>query len=114
MHIKTIPWWLWLIPTALLLIATTRMPYGYYTFTRIVTCGFAIFVAFISWQEESSASKLWSAAYLLIAALFNPIFPVYLKRSTWFCIDIGVAILLVTHLAFVRMGRLKISNPTVK
>jgi hypothetical protein len=41
----------------------------------------------------------------LIAVLFNPIVPVYLKRAIWFDIDIGVAVIFAAHLMLVRLGR---------
>jgi hypothetical protein len=101
MQFKSIPWWLWLIPTALLFTATARMPYGYYTFIRIVVCGFAAYFAYVAWQEEMSFSQFWAVTFGLIAVLFSPIVPVYL-RATWFDIDIGVAVVFATHLILVR------------
>jgi hypothetical protein len=105
MQFKSIPWWLWLIPTALLLIATARMPYGYYTVMRIVVCGFAGYLAYVAWEQEDLVSRSWAVAFGSIAILFNPIVPVYLKRATWFDIDVGVAIIFATHLIAVRLGR---------
>jgi hypothetical protein len=89
---------LWLIPVALLLAATARLPYGYYTFTRIVVCASAAFIAVASWE----ASKFWSVSFGLLAILFNPIFPIYLHRGTWFYFDIAAAIAFVAHLVLVR------------
>jgi hypothetical protein len=40
----------------------------------------------------------------LIAVLFNPLMPIYLKRTTWFRIDIGIAIVFAAHLVIVRLG----------
>jgi len=104
MQSKSIPWLLWLIPIALLLIATTRMPYGYHTLTRIVVCGFAVILAYVAWEEKVLFSRSWAVVFGLIAVLFNPIILVYLKRSTWFDIDIGVAIIFASHLVCVRLG----------
>jgi hypothetical protein len=101
---KSIPWWLWLIPVAMLLIATAKMPYGYYTFTRIVVSGFAALLAFIAW-EGGPALRTWSVIFGVVALLFNPIVPIYLKRTTWFGFDIGAAILFAIHLALVRLRR---------
>jgi hypothetical protein len=103
-YFKSIPWWLWLIPIALLFIATQRMPYGYYTFTRIVVCGFAGFLAVIAWEDEGLASRIWAVTLGLVAILFNPIFPIYLSRAVWFKLDVGIAIIFAAHLAFVRLG----------
>jgi hypothetical protein len=106
MQLKSIPWWLWLIPIALLLIATARLPYGYYTFTRVVVCGFGAFFAFAGW-EGGSAARVWSVVLALLAVLFNPIFPIYLHRGTWFYLDIGAAAIFATHMLFVRLGMLQ-------
>lgn len=108
MQFKSIPWWLWLIPIAILLIATQRWPYGYYTITRIVVCGFAGFFAWIAW-EDSSASRAWSTVFGLAALLFNPIFPMFLSRGTWFYLDLGVALIFAAHLGFVRLQWLRTS-----
>jgi hypothetical protein len=102
MQFKSIPWWLWLIPVAMLLIATARMPYGYYTFTRIVVCGFAALFAFVAW-EGGPGSRVWSVIFAFVAVLFNPIIPIYLKQTTWFGFDIAAAVLFAAHLAFVRL-----------
>ncbi len=38
MNMKSIPRTVWIIPAVLLVIAVWRLPYGYYTFVRIVVC----------------------------------------------------------------------------
>jgi hypothetical protein len=98
MPFKSIPWLLWFIPVALLLAATARLPYGYYTFTRVVVCGSALYIAIAGWNEF----KIWSAIFGLVAILFNPILPVYLHRGTWLYFDVGVAVIFAAHLIFVR------------
>jgi hypothetical protein len=107
--LKSIPWWVWLIPIALLLIAIERMPYGYYTFTRIVICGFAALFAFVAW-EDSLVSRLWSAIFGLLAVLFNPLIPIYLSRGTWFYFDLLAAALFAAHLLFVRIMTIRTKN----
>jgi hypothetical protein len=102
MQFKSIPWWLWLIPIAILLIATQKLPYGYYTITRIVVCGFAGFLAWMGW-EESSASRGWSTVLGIVAVLFNPIFPIFLSRGTWLYLDLCIALIFAAHLGFVRL-----------
>jgi hypothetical protein len=110
LHFKSIPWWLWLIPIALLFIATARMSYGYYTFTRIVVCGFAAFFAFVAW-EDGPVSRLWSAIFGLLAVLFNPLIPIYLSRGIWFYFDLLAAALFAAHLLFVRIRINQTKNP---
>jgi hypothetical protein len=102
-RVNSIPWWLWLVPIALLCLATARMPYGYYTLTRIAVSGFASFLIFVGWGN-SAGSRFWVAVLCGIAVLYNPIIPIYLSRRTWYEFDIAVAIILAAHLAFVRLG----------
>lgn len=98
---KAIPRLVWILPVIVLAIATARLPYGYYTFTRIVICGVAAWIAVVGFQE-GPAINVWSIALALIAVLFNPIVPVYFDRSTWFYVDLGAAGVFVAHLMFVR------------
>ena len=109
MSVQAIPWWLWFVPIALLLLATTRMPYGYYTLLRFVVCGFAAVIAFAEW-EEAMLGRTMSISFCLIAFLFNPLAPIYLKRGTWFYIDIGVAAIIAAHLIFRRLRQITLSS----
>jgi hypothetical protein len=110
MHLQQIPWWLWLIPIALLVIAIERMPYGYYAFTRIVVCGFGALLAFVAW-EDGPVSRLWSVIFGLLAVLFNPMIPIYLNRDSWFYFDLLAAVLFAAHLLFVRIGIIQTKSP---
>ena len=74
---------------------------------RIVVCGFAAYFAYVAWEEEVLFSRSWAVVFGLIAVLFNPIIPVYLKRATWFDIDVGTAIVFAAHLMLVRWGWLQ-------
>jgi Family of unknown function (DUF6804) len=80
MKMKSIPHVAWIIPLIVLLIATAQLPYGYYTFTRIMTCGAAAFIAIVGFQE-SPAIQAWSVLLLAIAVLFNPFVPIHLTRG---------------------------------
>jgi hypothetical protein len=91
----------WIVPAILLVIATARLPYGYYTLARIVTCGIAAWIAIVGFQVVP-VIKAWSIALALIALLFNPILPIHLNRSMWLYLDIGAAGMFVAHLIFVR------------
>lgn len=64
----------------LLLAVTTQLPYGFYTFLRIVVCGSATWLTI-----EALQSKEVILAWLLgaVAVLFNPIFPIYMRRTQW-------------------------------
>ena len=73
----------------LLLGILNGWPYGFYIILRWVVCGVAIFntVGF-------SKSKLtgWVFVFGALAFLFNPLFPVYLNKSSWVGIDLISAI----------------------
>jgi hypothetical protein len=109
MQTKSVAWWLWLIPIVILLIAVARVPYGYYTFTRIVVCGSAAFLAFSSWAD-GGLNKGWAVIFALIAVLFNPLIPVYLKRETWIYFDFGVASIFAAHLGLARLRGIQTSE----
>ena len=102
MDFRGIPWWIWLIPITLLLMATTRMPYGYYTLLRIIVCLFTAVIAVGEWNPQS-ARRVISVTSGCVALLFNPVVPIFLKRGTWFYIDISVAVLMAAHLIFRRL-----------
>jgi hypothetical protein len=111
MPYKSIPWFLWLIPIGLLLLAVERMPYGYYTVTRIVVCAFAAVLAWLAWEDGGATSVAWAIVFSLIAILFNPFFPIYLTRATWAYFDIGSALIFAAHLV---LGRLWAPRPKTK
>lgn len=97
-----LPWFLWLIAAAVVAAATARWPYGYYTFTHIVICGFCGYLTYVSWIEKS---YVWGVALGITAILFNPIVPIHLNRAAWFWLDIAAAVLIVAHLAVVKLRK---------
>ncbi|MGL3214036.1 DUF6804 family protein [Bradyrhizobium sp. BR 1433] len=100
---------LWPVAVALLLFAILKLPYGYYTFLRVAIFGFCGVVAALSFLEKTS---FWGLAFLLLALLFNPVFPVYLQRQTWFWLDLGAAIVIATHFGWLHLvGKGKLRTP---
>jgi uncharacterized membrane protein YccC len=72
--------------------ALGRWPYGYYQLLRWVTCGAAVFVAFMAYNWK----KLWATyLFVFIAVLFNPLIPIHLNRELWQMIDSICALLFV-------------------
>jgi hypothetical protein len=96
---RSVPWWVWLIPAALLAFAVARLPYSYYTFLRVVTCAAGLLFAFVAW-ERGRTGQVLAVASILFAILFNPIFPVYLRRAEWFYLDLLGAAIFATGAAF--------------
>lgn len=81
---------LFLLPSAMCLIALLPLPYGYYQLLRLVVTGASCFLAYGLWATGGRASPVILG---LIAAIYNPVFPIYFVRSIWFWINIGSAIL---------------------
>jgi hypothetical protein len=87
----------------LLVAALAKWPYGYYGILRWVTCAVAIFVAYKAYLWGAS----WGAwLFGLMAAIFNPLFPIHFPRPVWATIDLAAATLLVA-------GILVLRNPSV-
>lgn len=99
--LKSIPQIVWVVPALILLIAVWRLPYGYYTFTRIMTCGVAVLIA-VAGMQERAVVQIWSILLLAIAVLFNPFIPIHLNRAVWCYLDLGAAAAFLAHLVFVR------------
>jgi FtsH-binding integral membrane protein len=113
MNSQSIPWWVWLIPAVLMAIATARLPYGYYTFLRIVTCGAGILFAFAAWNRGQTGQIL-AIVTVLLAILFNPILPVHLARTIWFKLNLLGAAVFTIDAAFMwkkRHGSQGVSYP---
>jgi hypothetical protein len=82
------------IALAILLFALFPLPYGYYSFVRIIITSVFVWAAYISHKRSPSSLLPWIS--IIIAVLFNPINPIYLSKGIWRIIDIMViAILLI-------------------
>lgn len=78
---------IFLLPAVFLIIAPlTKLPYGFYTFLRLVVFVSAIIIIY---QSYNSTKFLNSTIFIfgLIIILFNPIIPVHLPREFWLPID---------------------------
>jgi len=96
---------IWGVAVALA-IGAAPLPYGFYTLLRIVTTGAFVWAAYVS-HYRKNMSLLF--AYGVLAALFNPIIPVYLTKELWAIIDVSAAIFLVATRQRIQEPR---SNPT--
>jgi len=76
--------WVGALAAGLLILAIFTMPYEYYIFLRWVITAVSIYVAIYLGGLENN--KLWF--FVIIAILFNPIFPFYSDRSFWFFADL--------------------------
>jgi hypothetical protein len=98
---NVLPRALWIIPALVLIIAAFPLPYGYYMFVRIVACLTCALLAYSAYRSTPPA-VLWTAAFALLAVLFNPVIPIHLTRKVWMTLDLGAATIILAHFAFVR------------
>ena len=89
------------VAAVMLVAALAKWPYGYYQLLRLVTCGAAAYGAYVSHSMGKSA---WLWAFVLVAVLFNPVFPVHLSREVWQPLDVATAVVLVVAVFQVRGG----------
>ncbi|MBR3287255.1 MAG: hypothetical protein IKI72_05500 [Bacteroidales bacterium] len=77
-----------LIPAALLLLGTADLPIGYYTILRVVVCIASALIA-IAYYSRNERINFGTVLFGIIALIFNPIAPVYLRdKGVWTIIDI--------------------------
>lgn len=78
-----------LVCIVLLVLGMAEMPYGYYTFLRLVVFSFSM--VFILQRERQFEVTYWLLFLALTALLFNPILVVPLDRDGWRFVDFVVA-----------------------
>lgn len=84
----------------LMFLAVFAMPYGYYTFLRIMTTlssGLFIYVYYCT-----KSLKPWSIIFVFIGVTFNPLFPVHLDRDIWFILNILVGCVYLGNLLLIK------------
>jgi hypothetical protein len=90
-----------LIIAAILFISIADLPYGFYTFMRIVVpllSAIYLFFAYLLTDEF----RLMMIPNILIVILWNPISPVYMEKETWVVIDaiFGICELGIAYYAY--------------
>lgn len=85
-----------IISVILLLMAFLSWPYGYYTFLRIAVSAVAIYCIYYLYKNRlNEVLSFWFWGLVFFAVLFNPIFPIYLRREIWEAIDFAAAVFLI-------------------
>ena len=94
--------WICFIPVVLLLLGLADLPIGYYTLLRIVVCLSACIITCVNYDRQKKIN--FGAVYFgIIALLFNPIIPIYLReKDVWAVIDIIAAISFMIVYLFLR------------
>lgn len=95
-----------LIIAAILFISIAELPYGFYTFMRIVVPILSAIYLFCAYAEKEEFD-LMMIPNILIVILWNPIFPVYLDKDTWIIIDLvaGICELIVALYDFCKQKK---------
>jgi len=71
-------------------IGIINLPFGYYTFLKIIVSLMALIIIF----NEIRSRSFWLIAFILVFILFNPLLPVYYYlKPFWIGIDILVGLL---------------------
>lgn len=82
-----------LVASAFLFVSVPSIwPYGFYMFMRVVVCGISLYLAYFSKRD---GKEQWMVVMVLIALLFNPIFPVHLTKEIWGIIDFAAAVIFI-------------------
>lgn len=72
-----------------LLGAFGAWPYVYYQVLRWIVC---VAGAYSAYTTHKSGSTGWTWMFGIIAVLFNPITPFFMKRETWQILDLITAV----------------------
>ena len=84
---------IWYVVSILLLVAILDMPSEYYEFLRVSVFSVSAFVAYKNYEAKDNAMAV---AFVIVAVLFNPIYPIYLDNETlWKFIDFATAVLFI-------------------
>jgi FtsH-binding integral membrane protein len=83
-------YWVPVAAVVLLVLAVLgRWPYGFYSLLRLMVCLAAVYTAT---KAVSVEMRGWAWVMGGTALLFNPIFPIYIRRANWRILDLAAAI----------------------
>lgn len=80
----------------MLLLALGDHPYSYYQILRIVVCGASIFLI---WYFIQAKIEWLGWVFIIPAILFNPVFPIYMEKSTWQFLDLLFGVMFLGSLS---------------
>ena len=86
---------IWMAPIVVMIIGLFPLPYGYYTFLKIIVCPSLIYYAVKLTNVKNVGPGLrW--AFIVLAFIYNPILQVHLySKVPWIVINFITAILLI-------------------
>lgn len=90
-----------IVISAILFFSIAELPYGFYTFMRIVVPLLSAIYLFFAY-DKTDEFNLMMIPNILIVILWNPIFPVYMEKETWVMVDVifGICELGVAYYAY--------------
>lgn len=90
-----------IVISAILFISIAELPYGFYTFMRIVVPLLSAIYLFFAY-DKTDEFNLMMIPNILIVILWNPIFPVYMEKEAWVMVDaiFGICELGVAYYAY--------------
>lgn len=88
----------------LLFIAIAPLPYGYYTFARIIVCGCSGIMCYQLCKAKDRGS--WPWVWGTVAILFNPVVNIYMSKEAWMAMDAATGVLF-SYAANIQLSDLK-------
>jgi len=86
------------VASVLLLVALARLPYAYYILLRFAVCMVNVIFAYYIYFENK-VGFVWVSA--IIAALYNPFFPIYLTRDIWRVLNLLTVVYFIVAICMV-------------
>jgi hypothetical protein len=91
-----------LAAAGVLIGASGKHPYSYYSVLRWLACSAAVVLI---WRGVVQGIK-WAWALVPLAILFNPIAPIHFSRETWQTLDIAAAVAMVLAVIIMEISTL--------
>jgi hypothetical protein len=86
-------WGIAVVAVAFLMAAALgRWPYSFYVVMRVVVCVAGVYLAM---ESVRCSRTLLAITFSCCALLFNPIFPLHMRRSDWRPLNIAASIAIV-------------------
>jgi hypothetical protein len=82
---------------ALIVAATTKQQYSYYTFVRWVVLSTSIYFAYTAYNKKHFGLIIY---FSIAAILFNPFKPFWFQKETWHLIDYIISAITVGTIYF--------------
>ena len=90
------------------------LPIGFYQLLRLVICGAAIYIVYVSYNLKKTA---WCWIMGFVALIFNPLFQLHLGRDLWVVMDFVTLLLFIIAIFAIGVSekkKLKINKKLIK